>query len=313
MISVVIPLYNKEAHISKTLDSVLTQTFQDFEIIVIDDGSTDNSIDRAKAVIDPRIRIISQPNSGVSAARNRGINEAGGEFIAFLDADDLWLPNYLETQFKLTEDYPECDVFAVNYKFRNSNAEDSETIIRNIPFEGETGILSNYFKVAATSNPPIWTGSVMIRTKALLDVGGFPVGIRSGEDLLTWAKLAIKFKIAYSKIPLAIFNQTSFSSNVESKAKKRFGEELFVLSQLMSLYNSLPDDISLKLDFKLFIFRWQRISCILCIEAEQNHKILPIAFEAIRFGAPIGQMLIFMIFGILPSRCAKSLFLKLRR
>ena len=87
MISVVIPLYNKEKQIRKTLQSVLTQTFQDFEIVVVNDGSTDNSAIEVEKVKDPRIRLIHQQNAGVSAARNKGIEEARYELIAFLDAD----------------------------------------------------------------------------------------------------------------------------------------------------------------------------------------------------------------------------------
>jgi len=90
MFSVVIPLYNKERSVKNTIESVLNQTFQDFEVIVVNDGSTDNSLEVVKSFNDERIRIINQKNSGVSSARNRGIKEAKYEWIAFLDADDLW-------------------------------------------------------------------------------------------------------------------------------------------------------------------------------------------------------------------------------
>ena len=94
MISVVIPLYNKEEQIADTLQSIFAQTFQDFEIVIVDDGSTDNSVEEVEKFDDSRIRLIHQTNAGVSAARNRGIEEARGELIAFLDADDEWKPEY---------------------------------------------------------------------------------------------------------------------------------------------------------------------------------------------------------------------------
>ena len=117
MISVIIPLYNKEKQIARTLQTVLEQTFQAFEIVIVDDGSTDGSVQEIEQIKDSRIRLIHQQNGGVSAARNRGITEARYDLVAFLDADDEWKPTYLETQYQLYQKYPECSVYACNYKF----------------------------------------------------------------------------------------------------------------------------------------------------------------------------------------------------
>ena len=114
MISVVIPLYNKAGQVGRTLKSVLAQTFQEFEVVVVDDGSTDGSVEEVRSVHDDRIRIIVQQNAGVAAARNRGIAEARYDFVAFLDADDEWKPTYLETQYNLAQKYKDCDVYACN-------------------------------------------------------------------------------------------------------------------------------------------------------------------------------------------------------
>ena len=199
MISVVIPLYNKEKQIAYTLQSVFEQTFQDFEIVAVDDGSTDNSVEEVEKFDDSRIRLIHQTNAGVSAARNRGIEEARGELIAFLDADDEWMPEYLATQYGLYQKYPECSVYACNYEFRDSEGKVTPTIIRKLPFEGEDGVLSNYFEVASCSHPPICSISIMVKKTAIQAIGGFPLGIKSGEDLLTWARLAVNEKFAYSR------------------------------------------------------------------------------------------------------------------
>ena len=205
MISVVIPLYNKEKQIANTLHSVLRQTFQNFEIVVVDDGSTDNSVQEVEKVNDIRIRIVHQKNAGVSAARNKGIEEAKYDLIAFLDADDKWKAEYLETQYYLFQKYSQCSVYACGYEFSDSNGNVSGTIIRKLPFQEKDGVLTNYFEVASCSHPPIWTSAVMVKKDAIQAVGGFPVGIKSGEYLLTWDRLAVLYKIAYSKHSLAVF------------------------------------------------------------------------------------------------------------
>ncbi len=244
MISVVIPLYNKEQHIGTTINTVLSQSFQDFEIVVVDDGSTDESVQRVKEIDDKRIRIISQENAGVAAARNKGIKEAKGEYIAFLDADDEWKEYYLSIQMKLAETYPQCDVFATNYIFSDDKNKLTNTIIRNLPFAGEEGELTNYFQVAACSNPPICSISVMVRTQAIQEIGGFPLGIRSGEDLLTWARLAVRHKIAYSKKVCATYNVPSISPH--SRPTRVPQQPDIVGDELSKLYNAHKSITGLK-------------------------------------------------------------------
>lgn len=155
MISVVIPLYNKEKQIANTLRSVFAQTYTDYEIIVVNDGSTDNSVAVVESLNDPRIRLVHQKNAGVSAARNRGIEEARGEYIALLDGDDEWKPILLESMLALAKKYPSCNVFAGNYTQVDDSGKQSATVINGLSFNGSDGILDNYFTVAAQSNPPV--------------------------------------------------------------------------------------------------------------------------------------------------------------
>ena len=216
MISVIIPLYNKETGIATALRSVLAQTYQDFEIVVVDDGSTDGSVAIVESFDDPRIRLIHQQNAGVSAARNRGIAEAKGEYIAFLDADDEWMPEFLGEIVALQREFPECKAQATNYSFC-SNGVKSSTILRKLPFDGERGVLSNYFEVASCSHPPVWTGAVCIERKLLQEIGGFPVGIKSGEDLLTWARIAVRTQWAYSRKAYPVFNIEGYGINERPK------------------------------------------------------------------------------------------------
>src|SRR5690625_5271022 len=120
-ISVVIPLYNKEKHISRAVNSVLNQTYKNFELIIIDDGSTDGSLAVVEKFDDSRIKVFTFKNNGVSVARNLGIEKAKYSYIAFLDADDEWEENFLLNVKKLIQTYPECGMYATLYKFKNNN------------------------------------------------------------------------------------------------------------------------------------------------------------------------------------------------
>ena len=312
MVSVVIPLYNKVAYVERTLMSVLAQTYQDYEVVVVDDGSTDGSADVALAIKDDRIRLVRQQNAGVSAARNRGIEEAKGEYIGFLDADDEWKPTYLETQIQLTEKYPQCDVFATNYEFRDEHGITKPTILRKLPFNGEDGELTNYFEVASCSHPPLWTSAVIVHKSAIRSVGGFPVGIKSGEDLLTWARLAVKYRIAFCRKVLAVFISTPSGDDEITKAQQRSGNEEQVLQALLQLYHSCPTNVP-KLHIKKYVIRWFKIYAVTLIETERNHKVISIAIRAIKFGGPVKIFVPLMCFGCFPSQIAKKIFKLLRK
>ena len=118
--SVIIPLYNKEDYIKNTLKSVFNQSFQDFEVIIVDDGSTDKSLQIVKQFIDDRLKVYIQKNQGVSVARNFGIEKAKSEYIALLDADDLWYENHLFELKKLIEIFPDAGLFCTNHEIKRS-------------------------------------------------------------------------------------------------------------------------------------------------------------------------------------------------
>ena len=310
MISVVIPLYNKEKSITSTLRTVLNQTFRDYEIVIVNDGSTDGSVEEVGKVHDDRIRLVHQPNAGVSAARNRGVEEAKGELIAFLDADDECKPEYLATQYFLYQKYPDCSVFACNYEFRDVMGRVTPTLIHKLPFVEEDGILTNYFEVASCSNPPICSISIMVKKQAIQAIGGFPVGVKSGEDLLTWARLAVNTTIAYSKSVQAIFCESP-SGSKQSKAQLRSGGESFVLDALLALYNE-EQRLNIKRQLKLYVIRWYKIYAVIQIEIKKGHKAIKIAYDAIRFGAPFHIFFPIIILGLLPNIISYKLLLKLR-
>lgn len=304
MISVIIPLYNKEKQIVETLQSVLNQTFHDFEIVVVNDGSTDSSIAEVEIIQDPRIRLIHQQNTGVSAARNRGIYEAKGEYIAFLDADDKWNPEYLETQKKLIDKYPECNVFATNYVFQNIDKVEKQTSINHLKFEGEDGTLENYFQVAANSTPPLWTSAVVVSKEAIESVGGFPVGIKSGEDLLTWARLACRYKIAFSRRPLAVFffDESAFNADQISRDVSRDDEVGKGLKELYAKYD--------KPFIREYIALWYKMRTRITLSKHRRKMALHECMSSIKYDLNI-KILIFLTMCFLPYRLTDSLFKRL--
>lgn len=202
-ISVVIPLYNKGRHIARALEGVLGQKHQDYEIIVIDDGSTDNSAGIVKGYSDRRLRFIQQANSGVSVARNRGIEMAGAKLVAFLDADDYWKPDYLNTIMRLHNCYPQAGLYATSYEVKIPGGMTFIPRFKGIPEAPWEGIISEYF-MSALGNPPVWTSATVVRKSVFEKVGFFPPG-EKGEDSDMWARVAFDYSIAFSNSCRAIY------------------------------------------------------------------------------------------------------------
>jgi glycosyltransferase involved in cell wall biosynthesis len=203
-VSVVIPLYNKAAYIHRALESVLAQAFADFELIVIDDGSTDGSADAVRRHTDPRIRLISQENAGVGAARNRGMAEAKSGWVAFLDADDEWLPGFLAKIVELIGEHPEAGLVGTAYRY--SDAPGPCPGAKALVSQGFCeGLLRNYFAVAPVGIP-FCSSSACVRKQAFQAAGGFSE-VWGGEDPDLWLRLAVQYPMAYSPDVLAVYHR----------------------------------------------------------------------------------------------------------
>ena len=186
LISVIIPAYNAEKTIKQTIESVLDQTFSDFEIIVINDGSQDSTLDIVSSTPDPRIKVFSYPNAGPQKSRNRGWGTASGEYVSFLDADDLWTPDKLEAQLKALQENPEA---AVAYSWTDYIDESGQLLPQHVygNFTGDIYVkllLADF--VGNGSNP-------LIRKQALAEVGGFDELLVAGQDWDMWVRLASKY------------------------------------------------------------------------------------------------------------------------
>jgi len=217
LISIVIPLYNKERFIKETLDSVFNQSFPDYEIIIVNDGSTDSSVFIVNAIDDQRITVLSNQNKGVSYARNFGISKANSDLIALLDGDDLWEQNHLENLYNLYEKFPDCGLYATAYNKKYFNGEKIKASYNGLAKE-YFGIIEDYFS-ASIKDSIAWTSAVLIPMKTFRKVGVFDEEMRSGQDTDLWIRIALKDSIAFSsiassnKIILAPKYHLSYSTN----------------------------------------------------------------------------------------------------
>jgi glycosyltransferase involved in cell wall biosynthesis len=207
-ISVVIPLFNKEPYIIRALNSVLNQTLQDFEVIVVDDGSTDGGAELVRGLLDPRILLIQQENRGVSAARNRGIEAARAELIAFLDADDEWLPSFIEVILRLRALYPDAGLYGTAYEIYFPGSIVQRVYNKD---EGER-LLSSYFSAIVELESVIFNSSSFAAPKDVLNrVGGYTVGVKWSEDGTLWGIIATQYPVAYSPEVCSVYHQ--FAAN----------------------------------------------------------------------------------------------------
>ena len=203
--SVVIPLYNKAPYVEKALESVFVQTFRDFELIVVDDGSTDDSLCVAKNVLEASgidHQLIHQDNAGVSTARNNGVAASHGEYICFLDADDWWAPSFLERMDWLIKEYPDAGIYGVNYYIISRG---KQRIALHIPSTGYINYCDCYRKLQM----PLTSISVAIPMEVFRSMDGFKPHLKLGEDFDLWIRIAHTKKVAYLDEPLAFYFQDS--------------------------------------------------------------------------------------------------------
>jgi glycosyltransferase involved in cell wall biosynthesis len=229
--SVIIPLFNKGPYIARAMRSVFNQTVQDFEIIVVDGGSQDDGPKIVKDFFDPRIHFFIQSGKGVSNARNEGVNNAENEFIAFLDADDEWMPKHLETIIRLIEKYPNAGMYTTAYKIHTSEGLTRWANYQYIPNEPWEGLLPDYFRSGALGEYPVWTSVVVIPRKIFHEVGGFPEGYWWAEDADLFGKIALKYPVAFSWVFGAIYHwdaENRACHKMDSTIALNFEDEPFI-------------------------------------------------------------------------------------
>ncbi len=207
--SVITPLYNKAPYVAKAVASVLSQTFTDYELVIMDDGSKDDSYNVALKAIEghSNCHLYKQENAGVSMARNNAVALSHGDYLCFLDADDWWESTFLEGMSKLIEEFPDAGIYGTNYTIVNETRHKTRVAPIGIEPYFEKGYI-NYCQVyAKTLAMPLTSISVAVPRPVFDEMQGFPKGIKLGEDFLLWIRIALKHKVAFLNMPLAYYNQ----------------------------------------------------------------------------------------------------------
>lgn len=233
MFSVIIPLHNKSNYIEKCILSVLNQTLQDFEVIVVDDGSTDSSLQRIQKLKEPERKILSiipQNNSGVSSARNNGVKDAKYDYLAFLDADDWWDKHFLEEMKILIEKCPEAALLGCNYYYVKNGKNRLDD--KGLPSDFDFGYIDYISLYSSKFIVPFNCSFVVVRKDVFVSEGGFNPDLKFGEDFDLWLRLALKYKVAYKNKPLAFSNQDAEILNRAVGSKKVYNPSENVIFNL---------------------------------------------------------------------------------
>jgi glycosyltransferase involved in cell wall biosynthesis len=205
--SVIVPLYNKEAEVERTIRSVLAQSYPPLEIVVVDDGSTDRSAAIVESIGSPLVRLILQPNAGETAARNRAMAEARGDFFALIDADDEWREGFLSEVAAMINEFPDCGLYSTGFDIIDAHGEHPAHTPE------VRGVVYNFFRESMTAYVSIPSASVVPRA-VVKAVGGFPEGMRLGGDQYMWTKIARLYPVCFSPARLVKYYMVASNRSV---------------------------------------------------------------------------------------------------
>ncbi len=235
LFSVVIPLYNKRDAVETMIKSVLNQDFDNYEVVIVDDGSTDGSLEAIMPLLNARCRVIKQTNQGVSVARNRGIAEARGEYIALIDADDYWYSNHLSTAAAFFAEHTAIKWFSGSWLRQDDTAVQPAQVKCERSFE-----VHNYFDVGHTeSKHPVWRSVVVFKRSSFEGQELFPPNVKRGQDLYAWYKMAtLEPSYGWTAYPTAIYGREQGVRVTTHKLTVAFVERILEdLSERSPLHN----------------------------------------------------------------------------
>jgi glycosyltransferase involved in cell wall biosynthesis len=260
-ISVVIPLYNKAQYIEQTITTVLAQTIQDFEIVVVNDASSDGGELIVAAINDPRIKLINQKNAGAGAARNAGIRESSSDLIALLDADDEWEKDHLEVLIALNEEYPEAGLYYTGYRVIYINN------IENVIYQKNRGLIDFFEPIGffgVKSKYP-HTSSAAIKRSVLNNVGFFNLS-RGGEEGDLFCRIALEYEVVYAPDGFSVFRYDRSELMVpkgSSQVYKERNHSALYLSETIVENSEFSTDDYFIVRAKKYINKKSDLSCFL--------------------------------------------------
>lgn len=233
--SVIIPAYNSEATIADTINSVIGQTYQQWELIIVNDGSTDGTVDVVECFLSNKVKLFNQKNSGVSSARNLGIDKATGKYLAFLDADDIWHIEKLEKQFKYFTDHPDTALLYTNNFIFKENINQYQINRYKEPFKVQT----DYYRLLISDF--IVTSSVCINTGRVKDRIYFSEKFVGTEDWDLWIRVAKNNKVAFLNEPLVYYRE--HERGISKNYDRQLYNDFLVRSEHVFTNNLIPEDI----------------------------------------------------------------------
>ena len=250
MFSVVIPAYNHEKFIARAIEGVLAQDFSDFELIIVDDGSKDATVDRIAEYDDPRIRLVQQSNAGEAGARNSGIAQASHAWIAFLDGDDYWFPSHLSEAARVIAEYPATGFVSTGFI---SGSAWSATVPAK---QSDIVDCGSFFELAGKDLSVVYPSTAVIRRDIVIAVGGFSKLSRRGTDQEYWVRVGLVTPLAHSRRITVYYYQHQDSIMANSRDEEKTvpeGREAMwpSLAVIRSVHND-PKFAHLKPDFERY-------------------------------------------------------------
>lgn len=258
MFSVVIPYYKKRQYIERCLDSVLNQTFKDYEIVLVDDGSNDGLKELIRTKYVDQVKIISQKNSGVSVARNTGIANSSRQYIAFLDADDCWSPFYLEKNAKIIEKENSIQMIGSHYSNSLENVEENNLKLQYFQVD-------NYFKIGIR-NTLFSSSTTILNSNFFRDNKGFDPSLKYGEDLDVWFRAVLEGgKIFFIKNTLVYYSV----EDIFQATRKKANLADTISGRAFDLYSNYLQ----RNDFSVFISKYLYVNLARSYYSTENNKI----------------------------------------
>ncbi|WP_438964249.1 glycosyltransferase family 2 protein [Winogradskyella sp.] len=245
--SVIIPLYNKEDYINECLESALNQRFNDYEIVIVNDGSTDKSVQIVEGFNSDKITLFHQDNQGASKARNKAATLSKGQYLAFLDADDIWKPNHLECLNESIRTFPKSGIYANNYFIKHSNAFTAPAKL-NIQINTNKPIILEDFFEASLKETVVWTSATVIEKNKFMSYGMFNTAYPTGEDLDLWIRIALKEPIVFHPKQTMIYNK----SIKNSLGKIEDNDARFILFESFKKYEQNNSSLKAFIDLKRY-------------------------------------------------------------